>query len=207
MTIYFSMPFYPVSYKTHFYSGHLAVSINETVYQIFDPKMLKSNFIVSKMPVYNWLHEEKVRWVDKNRVSNTYRFVNLYGKSEKKRTLVYFIRINDVSENNKLYYEDYFNSIEEKYQKKQIAFSIYKNNCVSLLNPIFYNEGILKKNLLNIIPVSAFKNILKVCKANNRDFISGKIMEIESNYRIHKFCLGIFRRYPEKKLDSVLQIS
>ncbi len=205
MTVYFSMPFYPVVKKTYFYNGHLALSINNIVYQIFNPDMLKSNFLVSKMPVENWLYKEKVRWADKDRTSNTYRFVNLYGKSEIKRTLVYFIQINDISKKNKLYYKEYFKQLEERYQKKQVKFSIYRRNCASLLNPVFYKEGILKLRLLNFIPVSVFKNIIKACKSNNRDFTAGKIEDIGSKYRIHKFCLGIFRRSPEKALDSILK--
>ena len=55
--LFFSMPFYPISRtyrKAISFHGHLSLGLGRNVYQLHDPKKLRSSFLVSKMPITSW---------------------------------------------------------------------------------------------------------------------------------------------------------
>ena len=205
-TLFFSLPFYPRKFKNFFYNGHMALGIGRYVYQIYNPKLLKSDFMVSIMPIKNWLFKEKVKWVDKNRNSNTYKYVNLYGKSEIKRTIVYAVKINKFLENCKNTFKSYFIDLETKYQNGKINFTLLKNNCATLLFPILKEMKILPANFFSFLPSKVFItainrsrmlfNKLEIIKINN---------SFEKEFNLHRFCFGIPSLNPEKHMDQILE--
>ena len=85
LTLFFSLPFYPSKKRNLFFHGPIALGIEDMVYQIFDPKLLKSDFMVSIMPINEWLYNNSKMWVDKDPISQTYRYVHLYKTSELQR--------------------------------------------------------------------------------------------------------------------------
>ncbi len=96
LTLYFSLPFYPVRSKTYFCHGHLALGIDDLVYQIYNPSLLKSGFLVPVMPRTKWLYESSICWVDRDPASPAYRHVHLYKEGELAKTSVYFISIHNI---------------------------------------------------------------------------------------------------------------
>ena len=98
-TLFFSLPFFPRSklYKKSFFVyGHLSLALGSTVYQLHDPARLRSSFLVSRMPLANWLFSDGP-WFDWDTSSPTYRHVHLYEKSEVSRTVVFFCRRPELS--------------------------------------------------------------------------------------------------------------
>ena len=89
LTLFFSLPFRPAGRKNIFYNGHCAVGLDSKVYQVYNPQLLKSNFLFSVMPVGDWLFGEGKKWVERDPSSPKFRHVYLYKTCETRRTVVY----------------------------------------------------------------------------------------------------------------------
>ncbi|HMB00155.1 MAG TPA: hypothetical protein VKS21_04125, partial [Spirochaetota bacterium] len=160
LTLYFSLPFYPVDKKNCFFHGHTALQLENTVYQVYNPLMLKSNFLISVMPANVWLNEAGVYWVNNDPSAAAYKWVNLYGKAELQRTVVYSLTLNDVPQVRLNKYFSFFAQTEERYKLGEMKFSLLSDNCTGYLFPVFKNEGLMNKGLLNFLPAVFFKKAL-----------------------------------------------
>lgn len=198
------MPFYRKSKKNLFFHGHIAIGLNEFVYQIYNPKLLHSNFFVSKMPIKHWLFKDG-KFFDNKKDSSTYRHVHLYRKAESKKTIVYYAGTSLKKSKIKLF-QDYFEDQEKKYQLGEIYFNIFNKNCATEINTILYIQKWLKKNIFDFIPAILFKRLIQSWKNKNISFNFGKISgkTIESSFQLHKLCIGIPSLNPEKHLDNYL---
>ncbi len=201
LILFFSLPFYPViGKKNFFFNGHIAFVIDGKVYQIFNPNLLKTDFLVSIMPINEWLYNDSNYIVDKNKQSSSYSYVHLYKTSELKRTTVFYVilkKADDLIDKAK----KYFNSINNKFQKKELKFDIYNKNCSTLIAEFFYQENLLKKSLVDKIPFLFFKRVVITFKKNNLNFSTGALFKIENKYfKIRKLCLGLFSFNAEKSI-------
>ncbi len=204
--VYFSLPFYPVKQKTYFYHGHISLGIEDKIYQLFNPRMLKSDFILSVMPSKFWFYKSIRNWVDRDRTSPTYGYVSLYSTCETERTRIFYIRFLDIKKSNLEKHKDFLSRLNEKYNNKEIDFRILKNNCVSVILSIFYDEGILKKGIFDFFPFVLFKRIIKNGVKKNRSFEAGIVDgKMKKNFKLHKFCLGLFTLSPEKHILNKLE--
>ncbi len=201
--LFFSFPFYPklkLYKKTYSLHGHLSLCLGKTVYQLHDPKKLKSRFLVSKMPLDTWLYEDGC-WHDWDPVSPTYRHVHLYEKAEVKRTSVFYVALKGLPQSKLTFYENYFNTIERNFHNGSYRFHLHFNNCSHVINEVLYNEGWLKKRVLDSVPVIALQRLAAAWKRLGLDFTSGVIRNRrEPGFHLHPLCLGMLSLAPEQAL-------
>lgn len=206
--LFFSMPFYPVcrTYrKTNSFHGHLSLGLGNNVYQLHDPKKLRSSFLVSKMPVTSWLSEDG-RWYEWNPSSKKFRHVHLYEKAEAKRTVVFYTALKDFPFSKQKLYENYFEKLERDFQRGSYHFKLLGNNCSSAINYIFYKEDWIKPGFFDLLPVVTFKRLIVAWEKNRFNFITGHIDEKRlPQFKLHKLCLGMFTLSPEKNLLNWLK--
>jgi len=205
LTLFFSLPFYPSKKRNLFFHGHIALGIEDMVYQIFDPKLLKSDFMVSIMPINEWLYNNSKMWVDKDPISQTYRYVHLYKTSELQRTTVFYCGLNGLDNDVVLRAKDYFRAIDQDYSQKKIKFTFFKNNCSELVSNFFCKEGLIKQNTFNIIPAPFFKNFVSAIKEGSYNYKVGVLEKKKgSEFKTHRFCIGLSLNNSYKDMVSWL---
>jgi hypothetical protein len=196
--LFFSLPFYPVRRKTYYYHGHLALALRGTAYQLHDPHMLKSSFMVSKMPLDDWLFRDGP-WFDDDPASTSYRHVHLYERAETKRTMVFYTALRGMPEAKLDACSQFLETIEQRYQQGDLVFAKYHDNCVSLINPLYYREGWLRCLPFDIIPAVIYRRICRAWKRLHLPFVAGRVNDtITQDYRLHRFCWGPWPLYPEE---------
>ena len=62
LTLFFSLPFHQAGKRNLFFTGHIALGLNGIVYQVYNPGLLKTDFLFSIMPLNEWLHGEGNGW-------------------------------------------------------------------------------------------------------------------------------------------------
>lgn len=207
LILFFSLPFYPLIYKKSlFLNGHVALGIDGKVYQIFNPNLLKSDFILSKMPIDEWLYNDSDYLVDKNKESDSYSYVHLYKKSELKRTTVFYAVLNNICpkliKNAQLYFDD----INNRFIEKKLKFNLISNNCSTLIASFFYKEKLLNKSIYDLLPALFFNRVVINFKKNDFDFFTGVLFKIPNNYfKIRKICLGLFYFNVERSMVKWLK--
>ncbi len=202
-TLFFSLPFYPRSkvYKKSLLTyGHLTLALGSTAYQLHDPARLSSSFLVSRMPLANWLFSDGA-WFDWDPASPTYRHVHLYEKSEVSRTVVFFVAARNFPAEKLIFYQRYIESIERRFQNGGFRFHLLCNNCTQLINRICYREGWFKRGPFDFIPVVAFKRLVAAWKALDTTFVAGHFQASDpALFRPHSYCLGLFTHRPAREL-------
>ena len=206
--LFFSLPFYPLRKafrKTITFHGHLSLALGNTVYQLHDPKKLRSHFLVSRMPTTSWLFEDG-RWFEWDPSSEHFRHVHLYERAEIKRTVVFYAALKNFPLSKQTFYENYFETLESDYQRGRYQFHLFDNNCTGAVNHVLYREGWLKKEILDFLPACAFKRLVGAWKKNNLDFTTGYIDEHQpAHFKLHKLCLGMFTLAPDRELAHWLR--
>ncbi len=97
LALFFSLPFKPAGRRNLFLNGYIALGVERTIYQVYDPKLLKSDFLFSEMPTRDWLFGDGGYWVDRDPPSPQFKHVYLYRTCESTRTVVHFFFTNDCS--------------------------------------------------------------------------------------------------------------
>jgi hypothetical protein len=206
--LFFSLPFYPVcrAYrKTVSFNGHLSLTLGKKVYQIHDPEKLRSSFLVSKMPTTSWLFDDG-RWYEWDQSSDQYRHVHLYERAEVKRTVVFYAALKNIPPGKLAIYEDYFDTLEDKFQKGSYRFNMLGNNCSRAINHIFYREDWFEPGLLDFLPAVTYKRLVNSWKKRGFDFITGHLdINRLSQFRLHKLCFGLFTPFPDRELANWLK--
>lgn len=201
--LFFSLPFYPISKvykKNYFVFGHLSLALGNTVYQLHDPARLRSSFLVSRMPVDEWLFRDGA-WYDWDTASPTYRHVHLYEKGETKRTAVFFAAIKNFPKERLLLYERYLESIERSFHRGNYRFNLLFNNCTRVINNILYREQWFRKGPLDFIPAISFKRLVAACKRRDLPFVAGHFSENNpARFRVHNYCCGLLTLSPDRDL-------
>jgi hypothetical protein len=206
--LFFSLPFYPVcrAYrKTVSFNGHLSLSLGKNVYQLHDPEKLRSSFLVSKMPTSSWLFEDG-RWYEWDPSSDRYRHVHLYERAEVKRTVVFYAALKNMPSGKLTLYEDYFNTLEDSFQRGTYRFSLLSNNCSRSINRVFYRENWFNPGPLDFLPAITFKRLVHSWKKRGFNFISGYLdINRLSQFKLHKLCFGLFTPFPDRELANWLK--
>jgi hypothetical protein len=206
ITIYFSFPFYPIKRKTHFYNGHLALGIEDSVYQAYNPKMLKSGFLISVMPISEWLFGKSKRWCFEKATDRRYKYVYLYGVGEAYRTKVYFVTVNNLPDASLKRFKDAYAQIEDDYQNKRCDFDALKFNCSTIIGNLIYDSLPIEKSRFDFLPGVLFTRIVIAMRAQNISHTKGYISNIDSAlFKLHRFCLGVTSFSSERFFDSLTQ--
>ncbi len=193
-TLFFSLPSYPVRRKTYFYHGHIALALGATVYQLHDPAMLRSSFMVARMPLDTWLFRGGP-WFDDD----------LYETAETNRTVIFYAALKNFPQEKLARAETYINQLEHSYRQGALSFFKYGNNCATLINPIYYREGWLRANPLDFMPAVIFRRLCRAWQRAGLHFAAGGIdRHNPADYRLHRFCWGLLPLYPEKIMQRWL---
>ncbi len=173
--LFLSLPFFPVckvfKKSLNFY-GHLALGLGSNVYQLHDPRKLRSKFLVSRMPIRSWLFEDG-RWYECDISSPSYRHVHLYEKAEVKRTVVFYAALKGFPLAKQKCYENYFEKLESDFQTGHYHFSLLRNNCSKAINNIFYKEGWIKRGPFDFLPSISFKRLVVSWQNKDYEFATG----------------------------------
>lgn len=205
ITLYFSLPFYPVSRKTHFYHGHISLALNDTIYQLYDPRLLKADFLISVMPKDEWLYGESRQWCHRNSGDRKYRFVYLYGLGEAYRTKLYYITFTGISSEEIRRCLEKIRHVESEYTSGVRSFNILSNNCSLFVRELIRENFGLKRFPLDFLPSIFFYRMAKLAKRRYPDSRIGSISDKKDDYRIHAHCIGIPFYRAESAMDSLIR--
>ncbi len=202
LTVFFSLPFHPVSasYGPGFTHGHLSLALGDTVYQVHDPARLRSRFLVSRMPVTTWLFRDG-NWFDADPSSSTYRHVHLYGRAEVARTAVFFAALRSFPADRQHIYEQYLEGLEQAFHGGNHRFHRVFNNCTRSLDDIFYREQWMRRGPLDFLPAVAFRRLVAGLERLRIPFRAGYFHENDpAEYRLQRFCSGLWTLSPADTL-------
>lgn len=157
--LFFSLPFKPVGAVSPFFNGHIAVSLEGTLYHIVNPNLLRSDFLFSIMPAESWLFGQGGAWVERDASSPQYKHVYLYRKNETARTVVYGAGIT-VERTKVTRIRQMFTDEEERFCSGLRKYSFLQNNCSSIIARPFTQEGLVPAGVQNTIPALFLAGLL-----------------------------------------------
>jgi hypothetical protein len=200
LVLFFSLPFQPVGRSNLFLNGHIALGMEGTVYQVYDPKLLKADFLFSRMPAGDWLFGSGGPWVDRTPSSPRFTHVYLYGKCESERTVVYCagieLRWSAVQKIKSRIGED-----EDRFGSGNLRFDILTNNCSSLVASALGAAGLVEASASHRIPARLFKSFVTT-NAGGYDVRVGKVSAYDASaFALHRYCIGAGMMQPEKAMD------
>ena len=206
ITIYFSLPFYPAAKKTYFFNGHLAIALNHTVYQLYNPKLLKTDFFISEMPLREWLYGRSKFWCYRKKSDKKYKHVYLYGCGEALRTKVFYIQLNGIHSEEICAIKQKLSEYEDAYRMKKMSFRLIGFNCSNFVGSILYEKLQLKKQFLDFLPAVLFKRILKKLRSEKMPHQTGFISErMQDRFKLHSYCIGLCLFQSEKCISRFVE--
>ena len=183
-----------------FLNGHIALGMEGTVYQVYDPKLLKADFLFSLMPWRDWLFGKGGAWVDRDPSSSRFTHVYLYGKCESKRTVVYYAGMKVESSTLKQI-KARTSEEERRFRRGDLTFNILGSNCSSMIAAALGSVGLVAASALNRVPVRLFKDFVRK-NTRESEVRVGKVAAYdESRFGLHRYCVGTGIMHPEKALD------
>jgi hypothetical protein len=198
LILFFSLPFRPVGKVNFFYNGHIALALDSKVYQIINPYLLRTDFLVSIMPADSWLFGEGKRWVERDPASPDYTHVYLYKKNESTRTVVYGAGTSiepSVVEGirNRFITED------RGFREGKIRYDFFRYNCSSIIADAFADAGLLSKSPLNSVPARFFKRFVD----NRCSAVSVRCVAQydRTQFSTRRLCFGIWGLNPQRRMD------
>lgn len=203
VTVYFSLPFYPVNQKTHFYNGHLAVAVDGTLFQAFNPAQLRSGFLVSAMPEREWLYGRSRKWCHKDAL---YRYVYLYGCGEAHRTKIYYLRFDSVDSRGTDAMVRRAGEIERAFESRELRFDIMRYNCSLFVRELLQDAFALERRWFDFVPSILFRRLVASAKRES-GCAFGSIKRHGDAFRTHRYCIGVPGLNPERIMDSLLDTS
>jgi len=201
LVLFFSFPFKPAGRRNLFLNGHIALGMEGTVYQVYDPKLLKADFLFSRMPWRDWLFGKGGAWVDRDPFSPRFTHVYLYGKCESKRTVVYYAGI-EVESSMLKQIKARISEEERRFRRDDLTFNILGSNCSSMIAAALGSVGLVAASALNRVPVRLFKDFVRK-NTRESDVRVGKVAAYdESRFELHRYCVGTGIMHPEKAVDG-----
>jgi hypothetical protein len=198
--LFFSLPFKPAGRRNLFLNGHIALGMEGTVYQAYDPKLLKADFLFSRMPWREWLLGKGGAWVDRDPSSPRFTHVYLYGECESKKTVVYYAGI-EVESSTLKQIKARISEEERRFRRGDLTFNILGSNCSSMIAAALGSVGLVAAGALNRVPVRLFKDFVRK-NARESDVRVGKVAAYdESRFELHRYCVGTGILHPEKAID------
>lgn len=160
LVLYYSLPFHPVGQPNHHLSGHAALGIDGTVYQLFDPRLLKADFLVSAMPEDEWLFGEAGFWVGRDPASPNYRHVYLYGLGEARRTVVYAAEFA-VAPDQARAARAVFEALEDEFHRGLRRFGLGGLNCAWAAASALEAAGVSRRRFIDRVPALLFRRLAR----------------------------------------------
>ncbi len=206
ITIYFSLPFYPAAKKTYFFNGHLAIALNQMVYQLYNPKLLKTDFFISVMPLHEWLYGRSKLWCYRKKNDTKYKHVYLYGCGEALRTKIFYVQIGGICTEELQAINKKLKAYEDAYRMKKISFNLFIFNCSHFVGSIMYEKLQLNRQFLDFLPAILFKRIVKKVRSAKIPHQVGIISErMQERFRLHSYCLGLCLFHSEKCISRFVK--
>ena len=200
LVLFFSLPFKPAGRHNLFLNGHIALTPEGTVYQVYDPKLLKADFLFSRMPVQDWLFGEGGAWVDRDPASPRFTHVYLYGKCESSRTVVYCAGIT-VHSSTLRRVEERIAADEKRFRSGELAFNLLSDNCSSIVAAALESVGLVDPHARNRIPARLFRSFVSG-NARERDVRVGSAATYDrAAFELHRYCIGAGLRRPNASVD------
>jgi hypothetical protein len=199
LVLFFSLPFRPVGKKNVFYNGHIALCLNDLVYQVYNPQLLKSRFLFSVMPVAKWLFGRGGKWVERDPASPQFRHVYLYGKSESVRTVVYCAGTT-VEDSIVCALKRKFTEDDIGFGQGLFTYGFFNNNCSTLIASALNAQKLVAPSPLNSIPVCFFKRFVLDRKRASGVTVEKITLYDREAFTLHRFCVGMWGN-PQKKMD------
>jgi hypothetical protein len=184
-----------------FFNGHIAVSLEGTLYHIVNPQLLRTDFLFSVMPVNNWLFGSGGPWVERDPASPRYRHVYLYRKCESLRTVVYAAGLR-VTSSLIHQLQSNITSTEKLFLSGERKYDFFRNNCSSIIASIFVDADLIPYTRYNAVPSLFFKRFV----STHRNTITTRQCEVfdRSRFSIRKFCLGLWSLNPKRSMDQTV---
>jgi hypothetical protein len=200
LVLFFSLPFKPKGTTNFFLNGHIALGLAGTIYQVYDPKLLKSGFLFSEMPIRDWLFGDGGFWVDRDPGSPQFRHVYLYKSCETKRTVVYYagVRIDVATVRN---ISERLSEVEEQFMTGNFTFHLLGNNCSTIIASALTRAGLIPERAKNTIPARFFKGFVQQCGRDLHVEIGKIAVYDESSFEIHRYCIGLGPTDPQRAMD------
>ena len=194
-----SLPFCPTGTRSLHFWGHIALDIEGTTFQVFDPRALRAPFLVSKMPTAQWLFGRSRLWVHRDRQAAQYRHVYLYGVGEALRTTVYYTGLQVTTEGVYKIRRS-FRAIDDRFEQTALQFQLRKQNCSSLVAGVLTEASIIPAGARDHIPFAFFSRL-----ARSHGTTLGAIDERDRRaFRLRRFCVGAGIGHPAKVLNRQL---
>lgn len=194
LILFFSLPFKPVGRASFFFNGHIAIALDNTVYHIVNPYLLRTDFLFSIMPAASWLFGCGGRWVERNPASPAYRHVYLYKRSESARTVVYgagaSVETRAVEE-----IRDRFIIEDLRFRQGARRYDYLRYNCSSIIADALIAAGLMEKSPFNAVPAYFFRKFVE------RQHRSISLVQIDRydrlRFKTRRFCFGLWSFDPE----------
>ncbi|MBN1578509.1 MAG: hypothetical protein JW913_18245 [Chitinispirillaceae bacterium] len=198
LILFFSLPFKPVGKVNFFYNGHIALALDRTVYQIINPYLLRTDFLISIMPAASWLFGDGGQWVERDPASPRYRHVYLYKRSETTRTVVYgagALVEPQVVEGIR----NRFNAEDRSFREGSTRYDFLRYNCSSIIADALSEAGLVRRSLLNTIPALFFRRFVDT----RRHAITLRSTDHydRTRFSIHRICFGLWGLDPKEMMD------
>ncbi len=200
LVLFFSLPFRPVGKRNHFCNGHIALGVEGTIYQVYDPGLLKTSFLFSRMPALDWLFGNGGSWVDRDPSSPRFTHVYLYGRCETRRTVVYYAAMEVDSAAIRHIRADIAEK-EDRFRRGESRFTLFSDNCSSMVAGALEKVGLVEPSPVNRVPVRLFKRLVRR-SARDLPVRVGKVAAYDgSAFELHRYCIGSGILHPEKAVD------
>ena len=201
ITLFFSLPFRPVGRTNAFCSGHVALGIGGTVYQVYNPNLLGLDFLFSVMPTENWLYGPGGKWVDREPTSPSYRHVYLYGCSESSRTVVYCAQIGAKQDRVDLLRQRIY-EVDEDFRQGILSYRLLVMNCSSIIANLLGDACIITPRFMDHVPAFLFKHFVLGAAGCGRVRVSTVASFDASAFALHGFCVGVPGLNPRRRMDQ-----
>jgi hypothetical protein len=203
IVLFFSLPFRPAGRRNIFFNGHIALGIGDSVYQVFNPRLLKADFLFSVMPIDDWLFGGTGKWVERDPSSPNYRHVHLYGTGESRRTVVYYARRTigaAIAERLK----EKIAATEDSFRSSLSAYSFLGNNCSSIIAAVLHKADLFGRGFFDRVPALFFRSFMKACVESGGADLGKIAMPDRSSFKLNPFCIGVPGLDPQKRVDRWL---
>ncbi len=204
MTLFFSLPFKPAGRKNCFLSGHIALALEDIVYQVYNPGLLKAPFLFSIMPVSDWLYGRAPKWVERDPASPNYRHVYLYGRGESFRTVIYCASVSvrsEVSEEIRKRFE----RDEKRFERGERRYGIIRSNCSSIIADALAEAGLVGRKPSTRVPAFLFKGLVDGRARIGAVSIRKIDRQDTAEFRLHRACAGLWGFDPQGAMDRWLK--
>lgn len=198
LTLFFSLPFKPAGKFNLFFNGHIACALNDTVYHIVNPHLLKTDFLFSVMPATSWLFGCGGRWVERDAASPCYTHVYLYRKCESVRTVVYAAGIS-IEPDRIEHIRNRFTAENRRFKSGARKYNLLTDNCSSIIASALSEAGLISSNPFNAVPSFFFRHFT----ACHRDRVELRSIDCldRSRFSLRRFCLGLWGGNPQGSMN------